>query len=345
MMGCRRWLVAAAAAVLVAHRASATSKRRVAIELVLGKARHYLAIEEGLEREERWALASKLARARPCEPTTVAVRIPERNFTYAVPDHRGLQTLSATNGTFADDARGNRVAPRLSLRGYFRRTEKAAASLAAAKEAFASPRRPNRDRARRSVFGGESDETRVNWGTGGYVALGRCLGCAVVPVRVAFEIAGRLVLRPAASASEAFRAPLLARLLRFADGVLAVGPVKALGDLDARLDPRLGRTAFYYNHALRRTGPLRAVARVAWKTPADAFRYGRRAYYAAVLGHKTAGLPAFLAPRDWPAHERLEAALLRAAIDESVAYLARLGPPAAARRKRRLAARALRDEV
>ena len=84
-----------------------------------------------------------------------------------------------------------------------------------------------------------------------------------------------------------------------------------------------------------------------WRAPVDAFRYGRRLLVAAALGHRSSFL-GLLAPASTPSHERLEAAMLRAAREECLAYLSRVGPRAAARRKRRLAAArggAPRDEM
>ncbi|KAH8063296.1 hypothetical protein JL722_2461 [Aureococcus anophagefferens] len=282
-MGCR-W----AAVTLLLASAAAKSKRREALELTLAKAKHWLAVEEAIEAKERWALARHRTLAGRGDLVEVVVSAMPRNFTYAVPDPRKLKKLMAYNKTATREGR------KMRLGGYLRRGEEALGHRETYFATYGVPMPVARDRTSKRVFGGESKHTSLNFGIGGFTAMGRLLGLGFVP---------------------------------------------ALPVAHPRLDPRYGRVASFYYHALRLTASPRAVARVAWRTPADAWRWAGRTYRAAVLGHKSYGIPAAFLPAGWPSHERLEAALLRAAMEETRAYISRLGPRAAARRRRRIAAR------
>ena len=79
------------------------------------------------------------------------------------------------------------------------------------------------------------------------------------------------------------------------------------------------------------------VLRTAWRAPVDAYKWLRTWTFVLALGRKGALWEGAFAD-SWPSHERLQAALLRAARDEAAAYLSRLGPRPARRRRRRLAA-------
>ena len=315
-----------------ARRDAQFSKRRRAIELVLAKAKHFLAIEAALEASERWDRSQRLAKYKQGDVSEVRTLFVARNFTYEVPNPKKLQKITAVNRSAT--ANGTK----LTLRAYFRRGDEALSNRQAYKDQFGVEAPVARDRTSKRVFGGESERTMINWGIGGYAAVGRVLGVAFVPVRAATEALRGCVCRPVLAATERLGLPLVPRLARAADALLSKGLVKGLPEVHPRLDPRYGRLGAYYNYALRFTTSPRTILRVAWRTPVDVFRWVRRVYYAAVLGHGTLGVPRALLP-DWPSHERLEAALLRAAIAEAQAYLGRLGPRAAARRRRRVAAR------
>jgi hypothetical protein len=91
------------------------------------------------------------------------------------------------------------------------------------------------------------------------------------------------------------------------------------------------------------TREIRIVLKTAWRLPRQAWLFVKTLrYYAMLYLRSTRSLnyilvKAYPAAKRWPRHERLEAALLRALLAECRAYEARLGPKAAARRKRRLA--------
>ena len=324
--------------VLCATTVAAQSKRRVAIELVLAKAKHYLAIEERFEALERWDRAGLMVRSRRHEVSDVTLVIRPRNFTYAVPDPRKLLALGAYNQS-RPTFEGGRVVngTKMTLRGYFTRAAKAAEDRKVYMETYnVAPPARKRDRLAPWILGGESERTDVNWGTGGYTAMGRVLGLGFFPLRGLAEGARAAVVAPLKAAAEALRVPVLPAVLGHLDAVLDRGLLKALPDVHPVFDLRYGRTAFYYNHAMRLTANTRRVFRTAWRTPADFVHVLQQHYYATILGHTYASFPTLSTA--WPSHERLEAALLRAAIAESKQYLARLGPRAAARRQRRLTA-------
>lgn len=249
-------------------------ERRSGFEELLVRIESLHGMEAAIEASERRARAMSLAKRKTdVNLTRVNVSAPD----YWVPTAAELASrLVAVSGQ-----------RRLSLRQYLKSAEK---------------RKPARTRTTSRVF--------FDWGTDGYLTLGRCLGIALVPVRAIYELIGLATVNLAATA--AARWPAAAGLHEALDVVRRMGPAKALVHLHPAWDPsKNGLTSIYYASILYYTKALREVLRAAWRTPLDVYWWyeTRRIMYE--LGHQGR-------------HDRIEAALLRVARDKVLSHLANI---------------------
>ena len=129
------------------------------------------------------------------------------------------------------------------------------------------------------------------------------------------------------------------------DGFASLGRLLGVvGQVTYRYEGPLERF-FSRNYGLlvQNTREIRIVLKTAWRMPRQIWLFLKSVKWYVVLTVRASPVLnaactyAYPPSINWPQHERLEAALLRALLAECRAYESRLGPKAAARRRRRLA--------
>ena len=318
------------------------SKRRRNIERVYAVARKALPLEEKLEAEERWERARLLGRNRKARLASIKVKVPRRNFSYAVPDPKKLLDIRAYNLS-ASSSNGTAM----NARHYLTMWEQAKNSVEMQEKLWKmNNRAAPQDRIGLFV-------KRGSWDSDGFASLGRLLGVVVgIPLRIVVFVVRRCCVRPL---RDRCVGTFCERYANFTDDALRRGFAKAvikareetvneLNQVIHRYEGPIERFfARYYGLLVLNTREIRIVLKTAWRLPRQAWLFLKTLrYYAMLYLRSTRSLnyvlvKAYPAARSWPRHERLEAALLRALLAECRAYEARLGPKAAARRRRRLA--------
>lgn len=259
-------------------------RRRVELEKLLSRIEWLGATERTHEVRELLSHAKAIWRGKNTKLARVNVSIPR--FESSLPSAGELMKIVASNYT-ADGASGTRS--RLSLRIYLARAAKPASSARGTRRRRTSTTR---------VFVGRG----INWDGGGVTALGRCLGLVLLPVRTLYELLRLVACNSTRALARRHRLDTLARVADQVDYIMRRGPFKSLPEFYPVLDlARNGRTSKYYAHGLDYTRSARYAARIAWRMPADIGAWLAIRYVALSIADK---------------HQRLEAALLRAARDE-----------------------------
>lgn len=317
------------------------SKRRQRIERYYAKARQALPTEERLESDERWARAKLLGRGRKASLTVVRIKAPVRNFTYEVPNAWKLLDIRAFNLT-----KGSQNGTGMNARHYLNAFEKAKNNVEMQMKMF-----------KVNEGGAPAPQDRIglfvkrgSWDSDGFASLGRLLGVIVgIPLRILVLLVRKSCLKP-----------LRARVswsstLNFTDDALRRGFTRALQKSREERLNELGQVTYRYEGPLERffsrnygllvqnTREIRIVLKTAWRMPRQIWLFLKSVKWYVVLTVRASPVLnaactyAYPPSINWPQHERLEAALLRALLAECRAYESRLGPKAAARRRRRLA--------
>lgn len=259
-------------------------RRRDELEQLLSRIEWLGATERAHEVRELLSRAKAIWQGKNTELAQVNVSIPR--YASSFPSAVELMKIVASNDT-ADGGSGTRS--RLSLRVYLAR---------AAKRSSLSSGAHRRRTSTTSVF----VRGRINWDGGGVTAFGRCLGLALLPVRTLYELLRLVTCNSTRAVARRHRFDALARVADKIDYIMRRGPFKALPEIYPSLDlAHNGLTSRYYAHSLDYTRSVRNAMRIAWRMPADIGSWLAIRYIAFSIADK---------------HERLEAALLRAARDE-----------------------------
>ncbi|KAJ1456382.1 hypothetical protein M885DRAFT_517909 [Pelagophyceae sp. CCMP2097] len=267
---------------------------------------HFYAREEKIEQHELLHQAKRLLyRKRATWNSLQKVLILPHNMTAADrPNAETLSRLSAVSGSWRNATElGLYDGRRVTLAKYFAYMRAHTESLGKKGRDGARLAKLKRSASKRQkghVFAHNSGSA-VNWGRGGVRILGLGCGVLLVPGRAAHEAARALLFQLPAKAFAAIGNAPLSNLLRRGSNVLRKGPVLLLPKR-LRVTPLWARS--YTSVAYRRSRPLRHFWRVAWRTPRELGKWclvHSLALYIGARGH----------------HERLEAALLRAAATQA----------------------------